>query len=53
MKHLEQIKDKINLFISLASPHLGMADGASLLIKTAIWYLVNFKNAKNIKQLKQ
>lgn len=51
MRHLEEFKDKMNLFLSLASPHTGTIDGSNLLIKTGIWYLINFQNAKNIKQL--
>ena len=51
MKHLEEFKDKMNIFLSLASPHAGTIDGGNILIKTGIWYLINFQNAKNLKQL--
>ena len=41
----------MNLFISFASPHIGTVDGGNLLIKTGIWYLINFENTRTIKQL--
>ncbi len=41
----------MNLFISFASPHIGTVDGGNFLIKTGIWYLINFENTRTIKQL--
>ncbi len=32
----------MNLYITLASPHIGTVDGVNYLIKTGIWYLINF-----------
>jgi hypothetical protein len=41
----------MNFYISFASPHTGICDSTSYLIRTGIWYLTNFEKAKNLKQL--
>jgi hypothetical protein len=51
MKHLSKFKQIMNLFVSFASPHAGTIDANNYLVRTGIWYLINFEKAKNIKQL--
>lgn len=51
LKHLEEFKDKMNVFISFASPHLGITDNSNMLVRLGIWFLTNFDKAKNLKQL--
>lgn len=51
IKHLEEYKDKMNLLVSFASPHLGVSITDNKLVGTGIWYLINFEKVKNLKQL--
>jgi hypothetical protein len=51
MHHLTKFKQIMNLFVSFASPHAGTIDANNYLVRTGIWYLINFEKAKNIKQL--
>ena len=41
----------MNLFVSFASPHLGVTVSDNKLVGTGIWYLINFEKVKNLKQL--
>ena len=51
LQHLERYKDKMNIFITFASPHAGIRDNENALVKTGIWFLTNFEKNKNLKQL--
>jgi hypothetical protein len=51
IKHLEAYKDKMALMVTFASPHLGVSDPDNQLVKTGIWYLINFSKVKNLKEL--
>lgn len=42
LKHLEVIKDKINVLLTLASPHLGISKLNNFLVKTGVWYMSKF-----------
>lgn len=53
LKHLEVIKDKINVFLSLASPHLGISKLDNFLVKTGVWYMSKFENYPSMKSLAQ
>jgi esterase/lipase len=51
VRHLEAYKDKMTLMVTFASPHLGVSDPDNQLVKTGIWYLINFLKVKNLKEL--
>lgn len=51
VKHLSELKSKMNLLVTFASPHLGVSMSDNQLVKTGIWYLINFEKVKNLKQL--
>jgi pimeloyl-ACP methyl ester carboxylesterase len=51
LQHLDRYRDRMNLFISLASPHAGIRDTENPLVKTGIWFLTNFEKNRNLKQL--
>lgn len=51
LQHLHRYKDRMNIFISFASPHAGICDTENPLVKTGIWWLTNFQKNKNLKQL--
>lgn len=41
----------MNIFISFASPHLGVRNSPNSLVNTGIWYLVNISKVKTMRQL--
>ena len=41
----------MNLFITYASPHLGISKSDNYLVGTGIWYLANVEKIKNMRQL--
>lgn len=41
----------MNVFISLASPHLGVTNSDNYLVGTGVWYLANIGKVKNMRQL--
>jgi pimeloyl-ACP methyl ester carboxylesterase len=49
--HLEEFSDKMHLFLSLSSPHLGIIEGCSKLIRAGLWILNKFKKSESLKQL--
>ena len=51
LKYLDEFKDRMNLFVSFASPHLGVTVSDNKLVGTGVWYLINFEKVKNMKQL--
>ena len=51
LKHLTEYKERMNLFMTLASPHLGVTRSDNKLVGTGIWYLINVEKVKNLKQL--
>jgi predicted esterase len=51
LKHLENYKSKMNIFITFASPHAGIRDNSNYLVRTGVWFLTNFEEKKNLRQL--
>lgn len=51
LQHLEIYKEKISLFISLSSPHLGCLYGTSKLVDAGRWVLSKMKKNKSLQQL--
>ncbi len=41
----------MGIFMTLASPHLGIMDNDNYLVRTGVWFLANWKNVKNLQQL--
>ena len=41
----------MNVFVSLASPHLGVTNSDNYLVGTGVWYLANIGKIKNMRQL--
>lgn len=41
----------MNIFISFASPHVGICDSTNPLVRAGIWFLTSFEKNKNLKQL--
>lgn len=48
---LVEYKHMFNLLITLSSPHLGLNELESCVVKTGIIYLHKVKGVKNLKQL--
>ena len=53
LPHLAEFKDKLWMYISLGSPHLGHSYSDSFLIKTGIWVLKKWKGSICLEQLLQ
>ena len=53
LPYLKEYKEKLYLYISLSSPHLGYAFSDSKLIKTGMWFLNRWKGSKSLQQLLQ
>lgn len=51
MKHLAQYKEKVNLLITLASPHLGIHRLDNALVSAGIWYMIRFDKVKSLNEL--
>ena len=51
LPYLEEHSDKMHLFMTLSSPHLGIIEGCSKLIRAGLWILNNFKKCDSLKQL--
>lgn len=49
--HLEEFSKKMHLFLTFSSPHLGIIEGSSKLIRAGLWVLNNFKKCESLKQL--
>jgi hypothetical protein len=41
----------MHLFLTFSSPHLGIIEGSSKLIRAGLWVLNNFKKCESLKQL--
>jgi hypothetical protein len=41
----------MNIFVSFASPHVGISNSANPLVRAGIWFLTSFEKNKNLKQL--
>ena len=48
---LEEFSEKMHLFMTFSSPHLGIIEGCSKLIRAGLWVLNNFKKGESLKQL--
>lgn len=51
MKHLAQYKEKVNLLITLAAPHLGIHRLDNVLVSAGIWYMIRFDKVKSLSEL--
>lgn len=51
LPHLEEFSKKMHLFLTFSSPHLGIIEGSSKLIRAGLWVLNNFKKCESLKQL--
>jgi hypothetical protein len=51
LPYLEDFSNKMHLFLTLSSPHLGIYEGSSKLIRAGLWVLNNFKKSESLKQL--
>jgi hypothetical protein len=51
LPHLHTIKDKMHLYISFSSPHLGYMQNSSKLVNAGIWVLKKLKKSHCLKQL--
>ncbi|OMJ71010.1 hypothetical protein SteCoe_30882 [Stentor coeruleus] len=48
---IEEFSDRMHLFMSFSSPHLGIIEGCSKLIRAGLWVLNNLKRCESLKQL--
>ena len=53
LKHLEVIKDKVNVVLTLASPHLGVSMLDNVLVRTGVWYMSKVENYSSMRSLAQ
>lgn len=51
LPHLHTMKDKMHLYISFSSPHLGYMQNSSKLVNAGIWVLKKLKKSRCLKQL--
>lgn len=51
LKHLSKYKNKMQLLITLASPHLGVTESQNTWVSLGVWYLSKVDKVKNIKEL--
>ena len=48
---LEEFSEKMHLFMTFSSPHLGIIEGCSKLIRAGMWILNNLKKGESLKQI--
>lgn len=53
LKHLDIIKDRVNVLLTLASPHLGISKLDNLLVKTGVWYMTRVSDYPSMRSLSQ
>lgn len=51
LPYLNELSNKMHLFLTFSSPHLGIIEGSSKLIRAGLWVLNNFKKCESLKQL--
>jgi triacylglycerol esterase/lipase EstA (alpha/beta hydrolase family) len=51
MRHLAAYKDKVNLLITLASPHLGIHRMDNFLVSAGVWYMIKFDKVRSLNEL--
>ena len=51
LKHLSSLRDRMNAYMSLSSPHLGCTNSKSTLVSTGIWIIKNLKKTCSLSQL--
>ena len=49
--HLSDLKDKMHLYMSLSSPHLGYMYNANKIIEAGLWILKRVRNSLSLQQL--
>ena len=51
LTHLADYKDKMRVFLTLSTPHLGYTYQSSSLVGTGMWFLKKWKRSKSLSQL--
>lgn len=51
LPHLSMFKEKMNLFVTFSSPHLGTYLTNNSLVKAGIWFMIKFDNCKVLEEL--
>jgi hypothetical protein len=51
LRHLSAYKDRMNLLITLASPHLGISKIDNFLVNVGVWYMITFDKVKSLSEL--
>ncbi|CAG9336161.1 unnamed protein product [Blepharisma stoltei] len=51
LPHLSELKEKLNLYMTFGSPHLGCICGSSKLIDAGLWLLAKLKKTISLQQL--
>lgn len=51
LPHLVEYKDKMNLFMTFGTPHLGCVYGSSKLVDAGMWLLTKLKKTLSLTQL--
>lgn len=51
LKHLTDLKEKMHLFISLSTPHLGYMYNSNRIVDAGIWLLKKWRKSKCLQQL--
>lgn len=48
---LQQYWERLNVFATFSSPHLGISEGENSLVNLGVWYLIKVDKVKNLKEL--
>ena len=51
LPNLSIYKDKMHLYMSISSPHLGLTYNSNSLVSTGYWFMKNFTSSKSLQQL--
>lgn len=51
LSHLQQFREKMNVFVTFSSPHLGTYSTDNTLVRLGIWYMTKFNKCKVLEQL--
>ena len=51
LKHLTDLKEKVHLYISLSTPHLGYMYNSNRIVDAGIWLLKKWRKSKCLQQL--
>lgn len=51
LRHLAAYKERMNVLITLASPHLGIAKMDNFLVSAGVWYMIKFDKVRSLNEL--